>query len=110
MERAGWPDIRLDERMAAIEQTFERIDHSLRDLAEEMRAMRSDLGEEMRAMRSDLGEEMRAMRADLGEEMRAMRTDFTTDVRAINQRLTQIGFGLAGILAAGLITLVATQL
>ena len=99
MERAGWPDIRLDERMAAIEQTFERIDHSLRDLAEEMRAMRSDLGEEMRAMRSDLG-----------EEMRAMRTDFTTDVRAINQRLTQIGFGLAGILAAGLITLVATQL
>ena len=99
MERAGWPDIRLDERMAAIEQTFERIDHSLRDLVEEMRAMRSDLGEEMRAMRSDLG-----------EEMRAMRTDFTTDVRAINQRLTQIGFGLAGILAAGLITLVATQL
>jgi len=99
MERAGWPDIRLDERMAAIEQTFERIDHSLRDLAEEMRAMRSDLGEEMRAMRSDLG-----------EEMRAMRTDFSTDVRAINQRLTQIGLGLAGILAAGLITLVATQL
>ena len=88
MERAGWPDIRLDERMAAIEQTFERIDHSLRDLAEEMRAMRSDLS----------------------NEMRAMRTDFTADVRAINQRLTQIGFGLAGILAAGLITLVATQL
>jgi hypothetical protein len=99
MERAGWPDIRIDERMAAIEQTFERIDHSLRDLAEEMRAMRSDLAEEMRAMRSDLG-----------DEMRAMRTDFTADVRAINQRLTQIGFGLAGILAAGLITLVATQL
>jgi hypothetical protein len=85
--------------MAAIEQTFERIDHSLRDLAEEMRAMRSDLAEEMRAMRSDLS-----------DEMRAMRTDFTADVRAINQRLTQIGFGLAGILAAGLLTLVATQL
>lgn len=99
MERAGWPDIRLNERMAAIEQTFERIDHSLRDLAEEMRAMRSDLAEEMRAMRSDLS-----------DEMRAMRTDFTADVRAINQRLTQIGFGLAGILAAGLLTLVATQL
>jgi hypothetical protein len=85
--------------MAAIKQTFERIDHSLRDLAEEMRAMRSDLAEEMRAMRSDLS-----------DEMRAMRTDFTADVRAINQRLTQIGFGLAGILAAGLLTLVATQL
>jgi hypothetical protein len=77
MERAGWPDIRLDERMAAIEHTFERIDHSLRDL---------------------------------GDEMRAMRSDLTSEVRAINHRLTQIGFGLAGILVAGLITLVATQL
>ena len=74
--------------MAAIEHTFERIDHSLRDLGDEMRAMRSDLGDEMRSMRSDL----------------------TAEIRAINQRLTQIGFGLAGILAAGLITVVATQL
>ncbi len=63
--------------MAAIEQTFQRIDHSLRDL---------------------------------GDEMRAMRSDLTSEIRAINHRLTQIGFGLAGILAAGLITLVATQL
>jgi hypothetical protein len=77
MEHAGWPDIRLDERMAAIDHTFERIDHSL---------------------------------SDLGEEMRAMRSDLTAEVRAINHRLTQIGFGLAGILAAGLITLIATQL
>ena len=88
MEHAGWPDVRLDERMAAIDQTFERIDDSLRDLGEEMRAMRSNLGEEMRVMRSDL----------------------TAEVRAINHRLTQIGFGLAGILAAGLITLIAAQL
>jgi hypothetical protein len=47
---------------------------------------------------------------DLGDEMRAMRSDLTSEVRAINHRLTQIGFGLAGILVAGLITLVATQL
>ena len=72
--------------MVAIEHTFERIDRSLRDL----------------------GEEMRAMRSDLGEEMRAMRTDLNAEVHAISHRLTQIGFGLAGILAAGLITLVAT--
>ena len=77
MERAEWPDVRLDERMAAIEHTFDRIDSSLRDL---------------------------------GDEMRAMRSDLTAEVRAIHHRLTQIGFGLAGILAAGLITLVATQL
>ncbi len=77
MERARWTDERLDERMAAIDQTFQRIDVSLRDL---------------------------------GEEMRAMRSDLTAEIHAINQRLTQIGFRLAGILAAGLITLVATQL
>jgi hypothetical protein len=63
--------------MAAIEHTFERVDHSTRDLRDEMRAMRSDL---------------------------------TAEVRAINHRLTQIGFGLAGILAAGLITLGLAQL
>ena len=74
--------------MAEIDHTFERIDHSLRDLRDEMRSMRSDLGGEMRAMRSD----------------------FTAEFRAIHHRLTQIGFGLAGILAAGLITLIATQL
>jgi hypothetical protein len=74
--------------MAAIDHTFERIDHSLRDL----------------------GDEMRAMRSDLGEEMRVMRSDFNAEFRALHHRLTQIGFGLAGILAAGLITLLATQL
>ena len=77
MERAEWSDVRLDERMASIDNTFERIDHSLRDL---------------------------------GDEMRSMRGDLTAEIRAINQRLTQIGFGLAGILAAGLITVVGTQL
>ena len=67
----------LTSEWRAIEHTFERIDHSLREL---------------------------------GDEMRSMRTDLTAEIRAINQRLTQIGFGLAGILAAGLITVVATQL
>src|SRR5215204_5563978 len=43
-----WSDARLDEPMAAIEHTFERIDHSLRDLGAEVRAMRSDLTAEVR--------------------------------------------------------------
>jgi hypothetical protein len=54
MERTEWPDVRLDERMAAIDNTFERIGLSLQRLEDEMRAMRSDLGNEMRAMRGDL--------------------------------------------------------
>ena len=77
MERTEWPDVRLNERMAAIDNTFERIDLSLQRLEDETRAMRSEL---------------------------------TAEIRAINHRLTQIGFSLAGILAAGLITMVATQL
>jgi hypothetical protein len=61
--------------MAAIDNTFERIDLSLQRVEDEIRAMRGDL---------------------------------TAEIHAINHRLTLIGFGLAGILAAGLITTVAT--
>jgi hypothetical protein len=63
--------------MAAIDNTFERIDLSLQRLEDGIGAMRSEL---------------------------------TAEIRAINHRLTQIGFALAGIVAAGLITMVATQL
>jgi uncharacterized protein YPO0396 len=54
VERTEWLDVRLDERMAAIDNTLERIGLSLQRLEDEMRAMRSDLGNEMRAMRGDL--------------------------------------------------------
>jgi hypothetical protein len=77
MERTEWLDVRLDERMAAIDNTPERIGLSLQRLEDETRAMRGEL---------------------------------TAEICAINHRLTQIGFGLAGTLAAGLITMVATQL
>jgi hypothetical protein len=77
IERTEWPDVRLDERIAAIDNTFERIDLSLQRLEDEVGAMRSDV---------------------------------TAEMHAINHRLTLIGFGLAGILAAGLITTLATQL
>jgi hypothetical protein len=86
VERTEWPDVRLNERMAAVDNTFERIDLSLQRLEDEMGAMRSELGNEMRAMRGEL----------------------TAEIHAINHRLTLIGFGLAGILAAGLITTLAT--
>jgi hypothetical protein len=46
----------------------------------------------------------------LEDEVGAMRSDVTAEMHAINHRLTLIGFGLAGILAAGLITTLATQL
>ena len=74
MERTEWPDVRLDERMAAIDNTFERIDLSLQRLEDEIRAMRSDLGNEMRAMRGDLS--------------------------ALHQQLTRIFAGFAVVLLA----------
>lgn len=102
MERGRWPDERIDESMNAIDQTFERI-------FEEMRAMRTDLTAEMRAMRGDLTAEITATRRDLT----AQRGDIASlagRVDRIQDRLVQIGFGMTGVFAAGLIALVATQL
>jgi chromosome segregation ATPase len=88
VERARWSDERLDDRMSAIDTSFERV-------FEELRAERV----EMRAERADLRAEMRAMRAELNERL-----------TRLDERLSQLGFRAAGILAAGLIALVATQL
>jgi hypothetical protein len=95
VERARWTDEQLDDRMTAIDTTFDRV-------FEELRAERV---------------ETRAERAELGAEMRALRSELRDDMRGINERLTrldeslsQLGFRAAGILAAGLIALVATQL
>jgi hypothetical protein len=88
VERARWSDERLDDRMSAIDTSFERV-------FEELRAERV----EMRAERADLRAEVRAMRAELNERL-----------TRLDERLSQLGFRAAGILAAGLIALVATQL
>jgi hypothetical protein len=49
---------------------------------------------------------MAAWRAELRADIGAL----SERLAALNERLTQIGFRAAGILAAGLIALVATQL
>jgi hypothetical protein len=43
MERTRWSDERLDERFAAIDQTFERIFDELRLIRQELVGLRSDL-------------------------------------------------------------------
>jgi hypothetical protein len=88
VERARWTDERLDERMSAIDTTFERI-------FEELRVQRA----EMRAGHDELKAEIRALRAEMRDEL-----------RSVNERLSQFGFRASGILATGLIALVATQL
>jgi hypothetical protein len=77
VERARWTDERLDDRMTAIDTTFDRV-------FEEMRAER---------------QELRAEIHQLDERL-----------RQLDERLGRIAFRAAGILATGLIALVATQL
>jgi uncharacterized coiled-coil DUF342 family protein len=95
VESARWTDERLDDRMTAIDTTFDRV-------FEELRAERA----EMRAERAEFRAEMREMRAELRTDIRAL----IDRVDRIDERLSQLGFRAAGILAAGLIALVATQL
>ena len=92
---ARWTDERHDDRMTVIDTTFDRV-------FEELRAGRA----EMLAERAEFRAEMREMRAELRTDMRAL----TERLDRIDERLSQLGFRAAGILAAGLIALVATQL
>jgi len=88
VERARWTDEQLDDRMSAIDTSFQRV-------FDEMRAERAELRAEMRALRSELREDLR---------------DVNDRLTRLDERLSQLGLRAAGILAAGLIALVATQL
>ena len=66
--------------------------------------------EEMRAERAEMRAEMRADRQELRAEMRALRAELSAEIAALSERVSRIGFRAAGILATGLIALVATQL
>jgi hypothetical protein len=95
VEGARWTDERHDDRMTVIDTTFDRV-------FEELRAERAEFRAEMRAWRAEL-------RADMGAlTERVIQLDGR--VSRLDERLSQFGFRAAGILAAGLIALVATQL
>jgi hypothetical protein len=82
VERAAWTDERFDDRMSAIDTTFQRV------------------FEEMRAERAEFSTEMRELRA----EMRAGFAELRAEMIAIHRQVTQIvaGFAIAlvGVLAA----------
>lgn len=99
MERVRWTDERLDDRMTGIDTTFDRV-------FEELRTGRAETLAEMRAERAEFRAEMRAMRAGLRDDMRGL----IERVDRLDERLSQLGFRAAGILAAGMIALVTTQL
>jgi hypothetical protein len=95
MQRASWPDERIDEKMTAVDQTFKML-HG------EMMGLRS----EMRALRSDMGTEIRELRSEVSGEIRELRSDFYS----LQSRLVQIGFGMVGVLLAALIALIVAVL
>lgn len=96
----AWTDNRLDDLAATLRplpQEVARIGGAVEGLTEETRSMRED----MRSMRAD----MRSMREDIrsvGDDMRSMREDQS----AFQRQLAQIGWSLAGALAAAMFALV----
>ena len=92
--------------MTVIDTTFDRVFEELRAERAESRAERVEFRAESRAERAELMAEIRAGRAELKAELGAL----SERVNRLDERLSQFGFRAAGILAAGLIALVATQL
>ncbi len=83
MERIVWTDERLDERMAAIDDTSDRIFAEFAAVRQELRDFRSEFKTEMRELRGDFNR--------------------------FQDRMVQIGFGLLGVTIASL-TAVAVAL
>jgi hypothetical protein len=79
-ERTSWTDERLDEKMTAVDTTFDRIDRDLTDLRAEVRALRDELHEDMRLLRADFAR--------------------------MQDRLVQIGFGLVVALIGAVAALI----
>jgi len=80
VERSTWTDERLDDKMQAIDRTFELM-------RDELRGMRT---------------EMRELRQDLTSEMTGLRSDFN----ALQRQLIQVGFTLVGVLVAAMTALI----
>jgi hypothetical protein len=60
MERVRWTDERIDERMAAMDEKFDRLFDELHSLRDEMRAGFGELRGEIVLLRTELGKEILA--------------------------------------------------
>ena len=89
MERAKWTDDLIDERMASIDEKFDRQSQELGMLREEVRAGFAELRSEMR----DLRGEMRGGFAELRVEIVGVH-------RQLVFALTAFGVGVLGLLGA----------
>ena len=89
MERSAWTDERLDDKMNAIDNAFDRS-------FAEMRTSRAELREEMAELRAE-------MRAGFAE-MRVGFAEVRTEILALHRQLTLVtvafGVGMLGIVGA----------
>jgi hypothetical protein len=90
MERVRWTDERIDERMAAMDEKFDRLFEETHALRGEMKAGFADLRGEIAAVRTDLQAEIGAVRTGLGGEVAGVRTELGA-VR------TDLGGEIAGV-------------
>ena len=96
MERVSWTDERLNDRMSAIDTSFERV-------FDEMRAERARMSAEDQSLRAEVRAEMSALRT----EMRTGFVEVRSDISALQRQMTQICAGFAaallGVVAAGIV-------
>jgi hypothetical protein len=94
MDRTTWTDERLDERMAAIDDTSERIFTELAGIREDMRSFRIEFKSEIGELRAEVRSEIRDLRADVNHL--GGRQDRFQD------RMVQVGFALLGVTIASI--------
>ncbi|MGN6556768.1 MAG: hypothetical protein ACTHLH_02000 [Solirubrobacterales bacterium] len=97
MVREAWTDERLDDLKDHMDEGFREVRADIRSLKSEMGAVRGEIGE----LRGEIGE----IRGEVG----GLREEMNARFDALNRTL-QISFGLFGVILAGILGLIGTQL
>jgi hypothetical protein len=90
MVREAWTDERLDDLKEHVDEGFREVRADIRSLKSEMGAVRGEIGE---------------LRGEIG----GLRKEMNARFDALNRTL-QISFGLFGVILAGILGLIGTQL
>jgi hypothetical protein len=112
MERAKWTDDLIDERMAAMDEKFDRLFTEVREFRQEMRAGFSELRSENVGLRRDIAVVDSGLRRDIAGVDSGLRGEIATmraDLWAFQKQVLSIVAGLAIALIGLLGAFVAAQ-
>jgi hypothetical protein len=90
MERLRWTDERIDERMAAIDERFERQFEESRMFREEMRAGFAALQVEIGAVRGEIRSDVGAMRGEIRSEIGAVRGEIRSEIGGVRGEIDSV--------------------